>query len=890
MGKSKKATPNAETPEVIPFFHELWRFYAEHRSAIRALYRPRTRKFLDYNDSSKRHDAFLRQPQFEALEMYIFLKEGLNNAHMSTVFDDWWHKRGRFEGRDAASDRVVDQQSVLFDSMPDERLAVTLRALRSGGRDYANYIFALTMGTGKTILMATCIFYEFIMARAEPDDARYCHNALVIAPDTTVLQSLREITTFDRCLVVPPSEQTALESEITFHYMADADTLNVLRGSRFNLVIANAQKIILKRSKTTKGTAQQLFKAERNTFAPKTAFDRLQKLLAQDEPETEVQIVASQRFRKLLELDKLGIYVDEAHHAFGQPLARDVGAESDTRTTSLRLTISELAAKRREGGSPVVACYNFTGTPYYKKGVFPEVVYSYGLKSAVEKRYLKRTRFYGYEHVKSDEFVRQVIGDFLGEYKGKRFEGMLPKLAFFAATIDELENELRPAVEEALVAHGVSLNTILVNTEKSTNDEIREFIRLDTPESEKQFMLLVNKGKEGWNCRSLFAVALFRQPKSRVFVLQASMRCLRSIDPPQQTGHIYLSIENMKILQEELEQNFRTSTEELGSIGTKRRTYTVQPVPPPREIIIKRTRKLCNLMELHPEGSVDLALSTIDLDSYGPTRKVSEGLPTVTRKWGTLRDEKLAYTIKQAVYTAISLCAELARHLNRSPIEIEDLLTSSTDGMDAVLEMVNTSNNVIYEELIPRLFKELYIIEEFEKHEDELITLVEPPKDGEGFQVSGEPEKVVDLAEIAETLRAHTFHIAPYVFDSYPERDFFQAILRLMERGLYSDIYFTGMLTHGQSRFFVPYVDPETEALRSYYPDFLVCRNDGVWIIVEIKADNMIDDVVVQAKAESAHRLAENNRFLYRMIPAKQVTAGHSERWLERVPVDGLYA
>ena len=47
--------------------------------------------------------------------------------------------------------------------------------------DYPNYIFALTMGLGKTILMATCIFYEFLLASKWPRDDRYCHNALVSA-------------------------------------------------------------------------------------------------------------------------------------------------------------------------------------------------------------------------------------------------------------------------------------------------------------------------------------------------------------------------------------------------------------------------------------------------------------------------------------------------------------------------------------------------------------------------------------------------------------------------------------------------------------------------------------------------------------------------------------
>ena len=75
--------------------------------------------------------------------------------------------------------------------------------------------------------------------------------------------------------------------------------------------------------------------------------------------------------------------------------------------------------------------------------------------------------------------------------------------------------------------------------------------------SEKQFILLVNKGREGWNCRSLFGVGLFREPKSRVFVLQATMRCLRSIGEAQHTGHVFLSNDNLEILNEELAAEFQ---------------------------------------------------------------------------------------------------------------------------------------------------------------------------------------------------------------------------------------------------------------------------------------------------------------------------------------------
>ena len=53
--------------------------------------------------------------------------------------------------------------------------------------------------------------------------------------------------------------------------------------------------------------------------------------------------------------------------------------------TSLRRTVDELAQSLEQTGTRVVACYNYTGTPYVGKDVLPEVVYAYGLKEAIDK-------------------------------------------------------------------------------------------------------------------------------------------------------------------------------------------------------------------------------------------------------------------------------------------------------------------------------------------------------------------------------------------------------------------------------------------------------------------------------------------------------------------------
>ena len=56
------------------FYERLWDFYRENRGRIQQQYSGLTKKYLDFNDPSNA-GAFLRQPQFEALEMYVFLKD-----------------------------------------------------------------------------------------------------------------------------------------------------------------------------------------------------------------------------------------------------------------------------------------------------------------------------------------------------------------------------------------------------------------------------------------------------------------------------------------------------------------------------------------------------------------------------------------------------------------------------------------------------------------------------------------------------------------------------------------------------------------------------------------------------------------------------------------------
>lgn len=862
------------------FFHFLWQFYQSNRGTIRSYYKELTRKFLDFNNPEKNPKAFLRQPQYEALEIYIFLKEFLGNAKVEEIFQAWFEKKGRFAGRVEGGLIGNTRQADLLDQVTQDQYKAVFAAMRKNSRVYPNYIFALTMGTGKTILMATCIFYEFLLGNKFEKDAHYCHNALVFAPDKTVLQSLKEIESFDLTRVVPPEYVNFLTTHLRFHYLEEAGTsLDTLDRSRFNIIVSNTQKIILKRQRKEKTAVDQLFGATGNTLARNGVYADAADLYAFDQPEEEGELTTNQRFEKLCRLEQLGIYVDEAHHAFGKALAKDMGIGVKESDTSLRTTIDILAASLNAAGTRVVACYNYTGTPYVGREVLPEVVYTYGLKEAIDKGFLKKVVLHGYSTTRTNEFVDIAVEQFLSEARSLRPEGMLPKLAFFAATIEELTKELRPAVERALAKHGIPASRILVNVgddKLTTNDDIREFNRLDTEASEKQFILLVNKGREGWNCRSLFGVGLFREPKSRVFVLQATMRCLRSVGQAQHTGHVFLSNDNLEILNDELQQNFRISAEELQKTASNKERVEVRVVEPPVKIKLVRVRRQYTMRDKPRAAGQALGLDRTNkeawnslVENYRLIETQQDGLSVSdAARARTSRTFDLTSRREKQIFSRMTLVAEVSRYLNRSPLEIEDLLDSTKEGTDELVAMTNEFNELLYDEIIPRLFRQIYDLDEAQQTEEHEVELIKVPAKGY-YEVTAAKDKIVRRGDgvIKDEERAKSFHLDTYCFDSGSESKLFWDLLH--EKRV-KKIYFTGMLTHGQSDFFIQYIDPDSRTVRSYYPDFVFVREepDGAekYVIVEVKADNQIDDAVVQAKKDFAQQIAVASGMEYRII------------------------
>ena len=859
--------------EEFAFYQQLKFYYDTNRGKIRSRYNDLTKKFLAYNDRKENPDAFLRTPQFEALEMYVFIKEFMDNPQVYEMFDDWRNRRNKFSD---ASYYAVNKggQIGIYDQATEKVTDTLFKQMKQYKEAYPNYIYALTMGLGKTILMATCIFYEFLLANKYPRDKRFCHNALVFAPDKTVLQSLREIITFDKNKVVPQEYARVLDANIKFHFLEETGTtLHTIDDSDFNIIISNTQKIIVKKKRKDPKPADVLFD---NGSLLSSIYGDVED--DSDDVWDDTSLMDNQRFKKLCRLPQLGVYVDEAHHLFGADLEKQIRAKKNDKT-SLRATINMLAER-----TSIVACYNYTGTPYINKQLLPEVVYAYGLKESILHGYLKDADPIAFENVKSTEFLKIAVTTFWERYGGKLYEGLNPKLAIYASGVEEAANEVRPALEKILADLGIPTSSILLNVgdaRYTKNDDIKNFNDLDIKGSlgnEKQFIILVDKGKEGWNCRSLFGVAMFRNPKSKIFVLQATMRCLRNITDDRLTATVFLSKENYDTLDDELHKNFNMEIKDMKSHTEKPKSvYKVRVLPPPRTIVLKKIWHEYSLEEKNYTDPVDFKLGDIGYTKY---ESIMYEKDSIARD-SSLKEKNIDYIKDQMKFSEFSLVGEVARYLNISCVLINKIIKESVDGVDAILEAVNKYNEILDDVIIPGIFHTLFEVKTELRTEDKELVLLREPKDAGYYEFSAKDELVVNNQYKAFTSEqiAKSFHADTYCFDSAPEKECF---MQYITNNKVKEVYFTGMFTANQGDLSVQYYDPESGRVRHYYPDFLARLDDGSYQLIEVKGDNKIDDTIVKAKAEAAQEMAVASGIEYKMYASSEIMKTHILSYLDK--------
>ncbi len=773
---------------------------------------------------------FLHEPQIEALETYIYLKEIEGNKHSLEVFRSSFENELEFLRALGVSDK--EALELAFDKKKDEKIQDILEE-KFGGSDYANQVYALTMGSGKTILMATMMLYDFVLSFHHPEDERFAKNILVFAPDTTIIDSLKEIKTFDYSKVLPKGYRNIVFN-IKYHYLESTDTPLIPIGN-YNIIVSNSQKIILKR-RNTESPTKSLF-GEKNKIAR--------------------QMTENSRLSAIRQLERLSIFVDEAHHSYGKTM--------DAELKRTRETIEYI-----HGNKPLVSVVNLTGTPYVQNKMIADVVYHFGLKSGIEKGILKQVRILDYGNVREEKFVEEVVETFLTEYGEKRLEGRLPKIAFYAASIADLRGDgrtqgLKQIVEKILARKGFALDKVLeYHTEAEENKD--EFQKLDTADSKKQFVFLVGKGTEGWNCRSLVACALYREPKSTIFVLQSSTRCLRSIGDNSTVARIFLSKANYQILDRELKNNFDTSVAELSAQDQKTIDHELK-IEKRKTVKVKKVLK-----EIVAAKTVDVANLKIDFKKFKPSEYqsyVSEGGIFMNEGRAGYKEARAVRKMKEENnFTFYEVTEIINRRTHLSCSIIESIVAGSGKTREEFVKDANKTPALIaftVQEILDKAYQ--YDWREETIEEELELTKLYP------FKISvqrGKNTLVVYREQEEEDGQKSRigFHINPYNFDSGDEKDLFRYLRDYLDADeAIIDIYFTGGVVDAiHNDFYFDYWNPERQCYARYFPDFLVETSKGRYLVVEVKSNAEKTDYEANQKTYKG-----KNEELTNEVFAKQV-------------------
>lgn len=722
---------------------------------------------------------------------------------------------------DAFKDADYDLQAlwVLVRSDDDFVSDHKLEALRESiALDYPSYIFALAMGAGKTVLIGAIAATEFAMAFEYPD-GDFAENALVFAPGKTIVEALRQLAEVPYDQILPPRLHKQFAASIKLTFTRDGETdIPVIRGSSFNLIVTNIEKIRITADTIRKGDLGALF--------------------ADAQVEDAKREVANRRLQTIASLPHLAIFSDEAHHLYGQSL--------DTQLKRVRQTVDYLANETR-----VVTVVNTTGTPYFRRQTLKDVVVWYGLSQGIADGYLKELagniKSYEFEG-NIEQYVAHVIRDFFTEYGGVGLPNGAPaRLAMYFPQTADLA-ELRPVIDEALIEAGQHTDTCLVNTSDDAltkQADIDAFNRLNDPDAPQRVILLVNKGTEGWNCPSLFACALVRKLRtSSNFVLQAASRCLRQVPGNTRPARVYLSRDNFAILDRQLQETYGEKISDLNRARTKsRRTQIVLRklnIPP---LVVRQI-----VRTVHPAEP--------PTDPLALQRPANDRTQTMIRRDFDIAVREATNEILRQVGETVTIeTAPEAMDVYRAAVEL-----AARYRLD--YWMLYRQLRDLYDEAVPRAdIRDLSRqIEEYtckyeirEETVERALALVRP--DGFNREVDGSGTEVytaeitypkdrehllLECEAIQDNQGNFGFHYTPYNFDSNPEQSFFEQMLEALNQKPedVEDIYFTGALTDpAKTDFYVEYKD-ESGKWRRYTPDFVIRRKDGRTLIVEIKRDH----------------------------------------------------
>lgn len=535
----------------------------------------------------------LRDTQIQALETYLFLKVKGENKPLWQLFAD-----GFFTNGTDLSKLNINQNTRDFLANNKSALALFDFARQKNGKtellpelvkliienpesidyekiikdifynvSYADYLMSLPMGAGKTFLMASIIYLDLYFAQNEPDNKNFAHNFLVLIPSglkSSIVPSLKTIEKFDPSWVLPEPSASNIKKLLKFDILDQAKTGNKSNKARN----PNAQKV----NQCLPNPFGQVFvvNAEK-VILNRTELDNQLHLIERTEDEKDV---FANELRNLIgKIPNLSILIDEVHHA-----------------TDGDIKLRQVVNKWQETGN-ITTVLGFSGTPYLSKAdkinvtdtaffKFTQItntVYYYPLVTAITK-FLKTPKVKVAQNLNKFQIIEKGISDFQKHYKKTVYKnGNIAKIAIYCSNIESLEEEIYPFLTGELK---INPNEILRYHKGNKQYKLPKenellFNTLDVPKTisatKKRYVLLVQIGKEGWDCPSLTGIILAQKGASpKNMVLQTSCRCLRQVDKEKhETARIWLNEYNATVLNQQLKKEQQTSIEELNKLDKK---------------------------------------------------------------------------------------------------------------------------------------------------------------------------------------------------------------------------------------------------------------------------------------------------------------------------------
>lgn len=887
--------------------------------------------------------GFLRDAQIEAIKTYLFLKIAGGNRPLWQLFCDGFFlqnedlsrlhisapARALFEADQAAralfqfARRKADGgikaalpsvESYLLDHAAEVDCSHLIQTLFYSVQ-YPDYLFSLPMGAGKTFLMAAFIYLDLYFAQNEPDNPLFAHNFVLLVPSglkSSILPSLKTIENFDPAWVLPEPAASSIRKLMKFEVLDQpksgnrsnkARNPNAQKVSQYQpfddlmglVLVTNAEKVILDKIK----------------IDPNGQLD----LLSADEKDKE----ANELRNLISKVPNLQILIDEVHHA----------ATDDIK---LRQVVNAWS----RGGS-ISGVLGFSGTPYLsssdtlsiadglsiKSSQITNTVFYYPLTRAIQN-FLKKPSVHTLSGLDSQQIVRQGVSEFLEQYGSKTYaNGATAKLAIYCGGIERLERDIYPMLLEMGIPADDILKYYRSNAEYKISPHAEaEFKSLDTAVSRKRIVLLVQIGKEGWDCRSLTGVVLAQKgdcPPN--MVLQTSCRCLRQMDGGYETAGIWLNADNAKTLDKQLAEEQQTSIDEINKLGKgdgpllRERFSRMDHLKlPPIEFYQLQVKfqamtseaaaPQARLQALKPERALAF-VKTGGLS--GGTRSQSHyervaGEPADFSAWllfvskgsfGAVSLSDLrAFTLElRAIFDGVTYADSDVRRFN-ALYDLDALAAEIRLAFHARRD-VQSSSEVIPKEarlLVVEKLKALPASPKLYPSEAETAQMREMDASGENaFQYAQAQQ--AKLEAVRETLKAQgldpnlftlpaaeptpalrskdrSFHFVPYNFDSGFELEFLREALTLdalKNRNL--ELYFNGAgeLTEFRIDCFAKLSSDNWSKVGKYTPDFLLVerKNGAIFraLIIETKGSGFADQKTFAARRNFVETefLAQNN-------------------------------